>query len=137
MAYYGNPAAHRRANIKKRYGISLDDYDRMLEEQGNRCGICGTDTPRGHGHFHIDHCHDSGKIRGLLCHSCNTALGGFKDSISLLASAIQYLSEHEPPINPGPVDARDESHDQLRRKTPVAGVHQGSLQPQMCLLRLY
>lgn len=83
----------REDHIFQTYGISLKDYDKMLEKQGGKCKICGTKTPRGYGRFHVDHCHTTNKIRGLLCHYCNTLLGNCKDDIKILASAIQYLTD--------------------------------------------
>jgi hypothetical protein len=69
----------------------------MLDEQNGRCRICGqsiegTDE-KGKLLAHIDHDHDTGRVRGLLCQGCNTGLGMFKDSIRNLASAIVYLEE--------------------------------------------
>lgn len=73
----------------KRYKISLQEYERMKVEQEGKCAVCGArwgeKTPA------IDHCHSTGKIRGLLCASCNTGLGAFKDCPNLLANAIEYL----------------------------------------------
>ena len=87
---------NRRSKIKRKYGISLDDYDAMLRSQDGKCAICGTDTPTGKAGqlgpvFHVDHCHKYGQIRGLLCHKCNTALGNFGDDIGVLKRAISYL----------------------------------------------
>lgn len=81
----------RNSNLKRHYGITLDDYDSLLEKQEYKCAICGTDTPNGMGRFHVDHNHATGEVRGLLCHGCNTALGGFKDSPDLLLKARDYL----------------------------------------------
>jgi len=66
----------------------------MLEAQNGRCKICGTDAPNGMGTFHVDHCHITSKVRGLLCHKCNVGLGHFNDNISILSAAILYLNEH-------------------------------------------
>lgn len=62
------------ANLRK-FKITPADFDRMLEEQGGRCAICGTTEPRGRGRFHVDHDHTSNVVRGLLCTACNTGLG--------------------------------------------------------------
>lgn len=88
--------ARRRWHLKNKYGITLEDYDTMLEAQNYSCAICKTDTPKTGGtgpatHFAVDHSHRTGKVRGLLCHSCNTSLGHFKDDIGLLQAAIAYL----------------------------------------------
>lgn len=72
-------------------GITLQDYDKILKKQGNKCKICKTKIPGGYGRFCIDHNHSTGKIRGLLCNNCNVMLGRAKDDIKILATAIQYL----------------------------------------------
>lgn len=82
-----------------KYGLTLDVFDLMLENQDNRCAICRTDNPVGDGNtttrksfsFAVDHCHDTGRVRGLLCNPCNRGLGFFKDDLTLLAKAVQYL----------------------------------------------
>jgi len=86
--------ASRNTHYMSRYGITVDDYDRMLEEQGGCCAICNTDTPSGRrGRFSIDHNHETGEVRGLLCQKCNAGLGYFKDSPTILATALKYLLE--------------------------------------------
>jgi hypothetical protein len=81
---------NRRANnLRHRYGIELEDYDRMLSEQGGVCYICK--DPPGKKLLSVDHCHKDGTIRGLLCHNCNNGLGKFKDNIVLMYRAITYL----------------------------------------------
>lgn len=80
-------AAVRRAqNIKSRYGLSLEDVERMRQEQGGRCAICQKYLDR----FHIDHEHSSGAVRGLLCHRCNTVIGGLDDK-DFLRRVLAYL----------------------------------------------
>tara|TARA_R110000796_G_C14249860_1_gene398432 strand:+ start:96 stop:485 length:390 start_codon:yes stop_codon:yes gene_type:complete len=86
--------ACRKEESLKQYNLTFSDYDKMLEEQGGKCKICGTTEPRGQskaGRFYVDHNHDTGKVRGLLCNDCNTGLGLFKDSKILLIDAIKYL----------------------------------------------
>ena len=85
----------RNFQLKRRYGITIEDYDYMLKEQGHRCAICRTDNPGGQGRFHVDHCHDTGRVRGLLCSNCNHGLGKFQDSVLFLEQAIRYLNEKE------------------------------------------
>lgn len=83
-----------------RYGMSVSQFNQLREEQQNSCGICRTqleidkDSTIRSKRVAVDHCHASGKIRGLLCASCNTGLGLFKDSTSILTEAIAYLSQH-------------------------------------------
>jgi hypothetical protein len=82
----------------KKFGISVEQYNEFVEKQNNCCAICGThkDNFTGRGsNFHIDHCHTSGKVRGLLCNNCNTGLGQFKDNAESLQSAIQYLLNNQ------------------------------------------
>lgn len=81
----------RGAQLKRKYGITIDDFNDQLEQQDYRCAICLTDESIGNGHFHVDHDHKTGKIRGLLCHHCNVALGSFKDSVETMEKAIDYL----------------------------------------------
>lgn len=86
---------NRNHHYKKRYGITIEDYELILKSQLHKCKICGTtETGRkGSIHFAVDHCHETGQIRGLLCHHCNTGLGKFKDNVELLKKAITYLEE--------------------------------------------
>jgi RNA polymerase subunit RPABC4/transcription elongation factor Spt4 len=80
--------------LKEMYGITIHDKERMISEQGGRCPICTTAIVMGR-RSHIDHCHSSGKIRGVLCGSCNSGLGLFKDNQASLAAAIDYLKKHQ------------------------------------------
>ena len=90
------PEQKRERDLRSKYNITLDQYDDMYEEQQGRCAICGTDEPGGHGkHFAVDHDHRSGQVRSLLCESCNTGLGKFKDNPDLLRLAQLYLLVHD------------------------------------------
>jgi hypothetical protein len=76
----------------RNYGLSVDEYAAILDSQSGGCGICGAKVPGGNSIFmHVDHCHATGKIRGLLCTNCNRGLGYFQDDIEVLAAAIRYL----------------------------------------------
>lgn len=66
-------------------------YEQILEKQGGRCAICGKEASGNR--FAIDHSHETGEIRGLLCYQCNTGLGSFRDDSELLRKAIAYLSD--------------------------------------------
>ena len=78
--------------LKSKYGLNLEDYNNLVKEQNHKCAICDTDEVDSFkGLLFVDHCHTTGKIRGLLCHHCNTALGKFKDSESILMKAIEYV----------------------------------------------
>jgi membrane-bound lytic murein transglycosylase MltF len=87
-----NPRIKKNFHLKYKYGITLDQYESMLEEQGNCCAICKTDKPGGNGkYFYVDHNHTTNAIRQLLCHHCNFLIGYAKEDKSILLAAIQYL----------------------------------------------
>lgn len=84
--------------LRTEYGITLKEYEARLVAQSGRCAICGLDESRsnlGSGNFmlSVDHCHDSGAVRGLLCNNCNRAIGMLGDSPEILKRAIRYLTE--------------------------------------------
>jgi len=78
--------------VRAMYGIEPEEYLQMHKNQQGRCVICGEEptTKRG---LHLDHCHETGKVRGLLCHGCNTGIGSFGDDPELLKKALDYLKE--------------------------------------------
>lgn len=84
-----NPEHYKRAKLKMRYGITFGERDALIKEQGHKCAICGGGP--GHKGWHVDHCHRSGRVRGILCFKCNTGLGNFRDNEAFLQSAINYL----------------------------------------------
>ena len=88
---------HRKRQLAE-YGLTLKDYERMLKSQDGKCAICGTTDTGKKDYFRIDHCHKTGKVRGLLCHSCNVSLGLFKDSRELLQKAYNYLTQPQPKV---------------------------------------
>jgi hypothetical protein len=82
----------RKYWLKKKFGITVEDYNVMLARQGGFCAICGAvDKAR---HLAVDHCHKTGKVRGLLCSKCNTAIGSLEDSVVLIGAALGYLVAH-------------------------------------------
>lgn len=84
----------RRYMYKKKYGLSLEDFNRMLSEQENKCAICGKNQETGGSKFpSVDHCHMTKKVRGLLCQKCNRGLGLFNDRPERLIAAAAYLSK--------------------------------------------
>jgi hypothetical protein len=86
------PEYNRNWKYQTKYGITLDDYDKMLLAQNGKCKICNTSNPGGPGKsFAVDHNHNTLEIRGLLCNNCNRGLGHFQDNPSLLSSALNYL----------------------------------------------
>ena len=80
-------------SLKRRYGITSEDYFMMLTEQNNQCVICETKECHTGRNFSVDHDHKTGKVRGLLCAHCNVGLGNFKDNTTLLKKAIEYLDQ--------------------------------------------
>jgi hypothetical protein len=88
--YQENPEIYRNINFKLRYGITLDDYNKILEKQHGVCIICGN-APDNDKFLSIDHDHVTGKIRGLLCDRHNKMLGFAQDNIEILQRAIDYL----------------------------------------------
>ena len=93
-----NPDLARSNDLKKRFGITLDEWNRMLDEQQGVCKLCSqpetkldhrTKQPR---RLAVDHCHKTGKVRALLCSDCNTAIGLLKEDVELMKKAIEYVS---------------------------------------------
>ena len=85
----GNPNIARMKlddSLRSKYGITVEDYERMHNEQGGVCVICQNADK-----LVVDHDHITGKVRGLLCHNCNLGLGHFKDNALVLRMAIGYL----------------------------------------------
>lgn len=86
-----NPEYMRTSMLKRKYGLTPKDFDRMSKEQGGVCAVCKL-VPGGKG-FYIDHNHETGRVRGLLCFTCNMALGLLKDSAIVARSAAEYLEK--------------------------------------------
>lgn len=92
------PAENRKMNLKRKFGITPEEFDQMLFDQGGGCAICGDDDPapaRGAGTslFVVDHCHDTGVVRSLLCSGCNKAIGFLKDDPTIAKNASEYLKK--------------------------------------------
>ncbi len=80
-------------HMKRNYGLDFSKYNMMLENQNGVCAICSSLPPKHHKQrLNIDHCHSTGRVRGLLCDACNRALGLMKDSPDLMLKAISYLA---------------------------------------------
>lgn len=91
--HHANPKRSKEIADKARYGLEYGEYDRILALQDGRCALCRTDKPGGKGRFHVDHDHATGKVRGLLCHNCNVALGHVNEDPVLIRKMIAYLAE--------------------------------------------
>lgn len=81
----------RLGHLKRKFGLSLDDYNSLFESQEGRCAICGRHQSELKRSLYVDHDHTTKKVRGLLCYNCNSLLGHAKDSITNLHRAIEYL----------------------------------------------
>lgn len=94
--YRENKAGVLRRNFKNKYGITCEERDAIIAEQGGLCAICGSDDPGGRwGAWHTDHCHQTNKVRGMLCDACNRGLGFFRDNTAFLISAVKYLEKDQ------------------------------------------
>ncbi len=82
---------HKNTQLKQKYGIDINYYNLMFTQQNGCCAIC-KEHQTSVGTLCVDHCHETDIIRGLLCNTCNSALGKFKDNIEILHNAINYLS---------------------------------------------
>lgn len=88
-----DPTSFRESFLKRTYNLTLKDYENMLISQDNKCKICLINHEEAKRGLVIDHCHKTGRIRGLLCNKCNRGLGHFDDSPKLLHTAIAYLNK--------------------------------------------
>lgn len=93
--YQRNNPGKRLATTLRRYGITVDYYNSMLAKQGGGCALCGCKDSgcSKKDRLHVDHCHTTGKVRGLLCTNCNQGLGKFKDNPDRLRKAAEYLED--------------------------------------------
>jgi hypothetical protein len=93
--YYANREQRIKERVifarKKKFGMTPEMIEEMLINQNHQCKLCGTDKPGGRGHWHIDHNHETNKVRGLLCQKCNMGIGIFNDDSQLLYKASQYV----------------------------------------------
>jgi hypothetical protein len=83
-----NPSATRSMQLKYNYGISVEDYNKLLEFQDGVCAVCKQSSDKN---FHVDHNHVTGEVRGLLCQACNKAIGFLKEDPNIFLSAYEYM----------------------------------------------
>jgi hypothetical protein len=102
-AYYQeNKTEQRRRDLKSRYNLSLEEYEKMYEDQEGRCACCGKTeqelkeqySSSIHSKLCVDHDHDTGKVRQLLCHKCNTFIGYLETRQDILGKAFEYIERH-------------------------------------------
>jgi 5-methylcytosine-specific restriction endonuclease McrA len=110
---------NRDAHLRRKFGIGSPEYDAMLESQGGVCAICGR-SPRKGSSLHVDHDHETGCVRGLLCFRCNGGLGQFAESPERLVEAAEYLDGALEPVDVR-TELRVEAVSRARslRATPV------------------
>jgi Recombination endonuclease VII len=101
----------RHYHLKHRYGIGADEFDELVRQQGGVCAICGRENPE-----HVDHDHETGAVRGILCFNCNGGLGQFRDSIDALHTAAAYLDARRP----GTVELVASARDRARALLEVS-----------------
>ena len=92
-----NPNTSRNSKAEKlqlRYGLTYEQWEAMREKEDYRCMICAITEEELGRKLDVDHCHDSGKVRGILCNPCNTMLGHGRDNVAVLEAAIKYLNEN-------------------------------------------
>ena len=93
-------ARARRSNLRNKYSITPEDVLTMLDEQDHKCCICKSQLLKQNGSKNckrthaVDHCHESGRVRGILCIRCNLGLGYFKDNATTLVAAARYIQEN-------------------------------------------
>ncbi len=92
--YLGRKEIYKESHLKRTYGLTIDDLISLIEGQDYKCIICKVDlrtlNPKN---VHVDHCHSSDKIRGILCNKCNMALGLLNDDVNLFKICIEYLKK--------------------------------------------
>jgi len=83
----------RLRQVLRKYGMTLEDYDRMVAEQDGKCAICGREggADNTKKRLAVDHCHETNLVRGLLCTNCNQGIGNFKDDSEVIKMAVAYL----------------------------------------------
>jgi hypothetical protein len=91
--YNGTPAkrlSNRKSHLKRKYGLTLEEFDEMLAAQGGGCAICGNPEADN-----VDHDHVTGRVRGILCWNCNVGVGQFEDDEDRLAAATAYVTQDD------------------------------------------
>lgn len=102
-----DPVRKRRYRLKENYDISLEAWSALYTRQAGRCAICACQLPelaemqrsiprKNKTQWSTDHCHLTGKVRGILCHGCNVGIGYFREDVEVVRRAIKYLESHRP-----------------------------------------
>lgn len=93
--YRRNPEASFDRHLRRKYGITLNDYNAILAAQGGGCALCGKKQSTEKLRLAVDHDHETGNVRGILCHHCNRAIGALGDSVDGIQRALDYLKRSE------------------------------------------
>lgn len=94
------PSGLRWSKLRTKYGITQEEYETRLERQGLKCAVCRSPSPKSRrGVFVVDHCHYTGRVRGLLCTPCNTAIGNLGDTLAGVEAAANYLRGGDDPTS--------------------------------------
>ena len=91
-----DPNYARRVHLKHHYGLTLEEFDQTVDDHQGVCAICQNECITG-GNLSVDHCHETGEVRGFLCRTCNLGLGDFKDSVKIIQNAVAYLQRKDGP----------------------------------------
>ena len=81
----------RKTSLKTKFGLSLEGFEKLFNMHKGKCWVCNGPPTGRWKRLHVDHCHKTGKVRGLLCHNCNTALGHLRDSTKIIKSLLKYI----------------------------------------------
>jgi hypothetical protein len=85
----------RNATLKAKYGITAKEFNARFEAQNYSCFVCKRTESKGNGAFHVDHCHTTGKVRGILCQPCNVTLGKVEESPVILRALANYIESYK------------------------------------------
>ena len=107
-------ASNRRGHLRRKYGLTIDEFEFLRVVQGDRCAICNELDPAG---LHIDHDHETGSIRGLLCGKCNKAIGLLREEPALFDAASRYLQRTQLPLGCGDKERPPKRHRRTRPAT--------------------
>ena len=89
-------AYSKKYSLKSKYNLTEEDYQELLIKQNHKCAICGIDQEElPNKKLYVDHDHETGQVRELLCHNCNVSLGLLKESVFTLTNAIAYINKHK------------------------------------------
>lgn len=97
--YHNLTEDEKKTQALKKYGLTLEEYNVLFESQNKSCAICETSSPKSKLGFCVDHDHATGKVRGILCHSCNTGIGLLEDNPAIMGKAADYIRNYNNSTN--------------------------------------